>query len=147
METITIILGAVIFLSAVGIIFCLRKNYRQKKIFKIREKALSEQLDQLKRENLCFRYFQQEYCLKDGMETRLMGCPPVIRFGYYEYRPVIRIEGSADNWQLILIGAEIYVEDFIGDEDARLVVMRCVNRISAEEYDDFLRQLSLGFCD
>ena len=144
MNTLTIILAGVMFSTAVVLILLLRQKRIQHQSALKQLAKLQDENDSLLFENLCFQHYQQEYCLKNNKETSLFGCPPVFRFGSKEYRPVVKIGRADGKWQLTLVGAEIYVEDFIGDEDCRLVVMHYVDRISAEEYDDFLCQLYLG---
>lgn len=147
MNTLIITLTGVLFSTAVVLVLLLRRKCILHRSSLRQLAKLQEENDNLLFENLCFQHCQQEYCLKDNKETRLFGCPQVFRFGNKEYRPVIRIGRAENKWQLTLVGADVYVEDFIGDEDCRLVVMHCIDRISAEEYDDFLRQLYLDIWD
>ena len=41
----------------------------------------------------------------------------------------------------------VLAESWLGDEECHATVMHVVNRLSAEEYDDFIRQLESGFQD
>ena len=106
-----------------------------------------QQVDELYRENLLLKNQGKDYTVVSDYEAKLLGTPPILDFLRKTYCPVVRVSGYADNWQINLVGAEIYVADRIGDDFGALVIERCVNRISAEEYDDFWIQLREGFTD
>lgn len=107
-----------------------------------------QQIDGLYRENLILKHLGKEYTVSSDYEVKLLKIPPILDFIRKKYYPVIRVEGTIDSWKIVLLGADIYVEDKIGnDNDGALVVERCIARISAEEFDDFLRQFQSGFAD
>lgn len=54
---------------------------------------------------------------------------------------------SDEKPKLTLVGADVLAESWLGDEECHATVMHVVNRLSAEEYDDFIRQLESGFQD
>lgn len=140
-------LALVALVLVVCLILNVRHNRKQRKRLNEQLKQSQEKIDALYRENLFLKYQGKEYTVASNYEVKLLGAPPILDFVRKQYRPVIRFSGSLEHWKLTLVGAEIYVEDHIGDEDARLVVERCVNRISAEEFDDLLYQFRLGFID
>ena len=102
------------------------------------------QIDELYRENLFLKNQKSEYTVFSDYEVKLLKTPPILDFVRKKYCPVIRFSGTIDNWKIILLGAKIYVEDWTRDRES-LTVERCVGRISAEEYDDFLRQFQNRF--
>lgn len=136
-----------LLLVALWTIYCLQKVIAQKQKLEQERARLKDQIDHLRQENILLRYQGREYTVLNNLESRLLGCPPVFRWADKEYRPVVFIEFINEKWKLTLIGADIFIEDWIGDDDCRLVVMHCLKRISAEEYDDLLRQLESGLKD
>ena len=140
-------LALVVLVLVVCLVLYIRHTRKKQKCLCDKLQQSQEKIDALYRENLFLKYQGKEYTVASDYEAKLLGIPPIFEFIKKKYCPVVRFDGTLENWQLALVGAEIYVEDYIGNEDARLVVERCVNRISAEVFDDFLIQLREGFLD
>ena len=140
-------LALVVLVLVVCLVLYVRHARKKQKCLCDKLQQSQEKIDELYKENLFLKYQGKEYTVSSDYEVQLLGTPPLFDFIHKKYRPVVRFEGTLENWQLALVGAEIYVEDYIGNDDGRLVVERCVNRISAEEFDDFLHQLQDCFED
>ena len=141
-------LALVVPVLAVCLVICFRQKRKKVQALNKKVKQLQEKIDALYRENLFLKNIGKEYTIASDYEVNLLKTPPIFVFVRKQYRPIIRFEGTLENWKFVLVGAEIYVKDSIGDDtDGALVVERCVNRISAEAFDDFLCQLRQGFYD
>ena len=132
---------------AVCLVLYIRNTQKKQKCLCDKLQQFQDKIDVLYLENLFLKFQGKEYTLASDYEVKLLGTPPIFEFIKKKYRPVVRFDGSFDDIKLTLVGADVYEEDYIGDDDARLVVERCVNRISAEVFDDFLIQLREGFVD
>ena len=124
----------VIFLfvwAAAATVLVLRGRAKLKNVMKEQQQC-REKNRELYRVALLWKNNRKEYRIANQFEAGLLGCLPVVELGSRTLHPVVRIE-MAESW--------------LGDEECHATVMHVVNRLSAEEYDDFIRQLESGFQD
>ena len=135
----------VIFLfvwAAAATVLVLRGRAKLKNVMKEQQQCREKY-----REALLWKNNRKEYRIANQFEAGLLGCLPVVELGSRTLHPVVRIEMSDEKPKLTLVGADVLAESWLGDEECHATVMHVVNRLSAEEYDDFIRQLESGFQD